>query len=209
MLSSAFDTGADTMVVSTPYIEPTVLPYLKQDGLLREGHFAFKSGSHSGALIDRDRLLTDPIATSRVAYALSRIYFGVKVDTVACPSIWGAGLAQWVAYFLEPRAKVVYSTSLPDGSRVIAANVHDLIAGKRVLLVDNIIRSGTTMTWLKTEIERLKGEVIGVSALWDSIASSDKEFETLGLFNHLYPAWPADHCPLCAQGDTNPEPVPY
>jgi orotate phosphoribosyltransferase len=197
------------MIATPPVLEPTVLPYLKLDGLLREGHFAFRSGSHSAALIDRDRLLTDPIATSRMAYAISRIYFGIKVETVACPSIWGAGLAQWVAYFLEPRARVVYATPLPDGGRTIAGNVHALITGKRVLLVDNVILSGTTMSWLKSQVEDLHGEVVGECALWDSVASAGMATDALGLFNHLYPAWPADHCPLCAAGDANPEPVPY
>lgn len=198
------------MVTATPpHLEPTILTSLKLDGLLREGHFVFQSGSHSAALIDRDRLLTDPQATSRMAYALSRIYFGNKVDTVACPSIWGAGLAQWVGYFLEPRAKVVYATPLPDGGHTIAPILHRLISGKRVLLVDNVIISGVTMTWLKSEIEKLNGEVIGVSALWDSVPPVNGQARALGLFNDLYPAYSPETCPLCADGGSAPEIVPY
>lgn len=196
-------------VLALPHLEPSILKYLKQDGLLREGHFAFRSGCHSSALVDRDRMLSDPQAASHMGYALSRVFFGNKVDTVASPSIWGAGLAQWVAYFLEPRAKVVYATPMTNGQRTIAANLHSMIAGKRVLLVDNLIISGETMGWLTLEIERLGGEVIGLTSLWDSIELLPGGLQAVSLLNDLYPAYRPDECPICAAGETNPERVPY
>ena len=197
------------VLLTLPHLDSSILSYLKQDGLLREGHFAFQSGCHSTALIDRDRLLSDPQAASHMGYALSRVFFGNKVDTVASPSIWGAGLAQWVAYFLEPRAKVVYATPLSDGQRTIATNLHPMIAGKRVLLVDNLIISGETIGWLSGEIERLGGEVIGATSLWDSLELFPGSLQAISLLNNVYPAYRADTCPICASGDPNPEIVPY
>jgi orotate phosphoribosyltransferase len=197
------------VTASVPSLEPTILSYLKQDGLLREGHFSYRSGNHSSALIDRDRLLSDTHAASQMGYALSRIFFGNKVDTVASPSIWGAGLAQWVAYFLEPRAKVIYATPLGNGERTIAAKLQPLIEGKRILLVDNVIISGETMLSLQADIERLGGEVVGMTSLWDGVADDPAGIAPISLFNRLYPAYPADACPLCAAGDTSPEDVSY
>jgi orotate phosphoribosyltransferase len=196
-------------VFTLPHLEPSILSYLKSDGLLREGHFAFRSGSHSKALIDRDRMLSDPQAASHMGYAISRVFFGNKVDTVASPSIWGAGLAQWVAYFLEPRAKVVYATPMADGQRKIAENLHPMISGKRVLLVDNLIISGETMGWLSSEIERLGGEVIGATSLWDTLELFPGSLQTVSLLNDLYPAYSADECPMCAAGEIELESVPY
>ncbi|MEJ7838078.1 MAG: phosphoribosyltransferase family protein [Thermomicrobiales bacterium] len=195
--------------VTLPHLEPSILVDFKRDGLLREGHFAFRSGYHSGALIDRDRMLSDPQSASHMGYALSRVFFGNKVDTVASPSIWGAGLAQWVAYFLEPRAKVVYATPMIDGQRTIASNLHPMIEGKRVLLVDNLIISGETMGWLSQEIRRLGGEVIGVTTLWDSVEFTPANLEAVGLLNDRYPAYRPGECPLCLAGHSQPEHVPY
>jgi adenine/guanine phosphoribosyltransferase-like PRPP-binding protein len=144
-----------------------------------------------------------------MGYAISRVFFGNKVDTVASPSIWGAGLAQWVAYFLEPRAKVVYATPMADGQRKIAENLHSMISGKRVLLVDNLIISGETMGWLSSEIERLGGEVIGATSLWDTLELFPGSLQTVSLLNDLYPAYSADECPMCAAGETDLESVPY
>src|SRR5918994_2273248 len=116
------------MVTPTTILDPTILEHLKRNRLLREGHFVYRSGRHSAALLDRDRLLADPAAASRMGYALAKRFFIDHIETVAAPSIWGAGLAQWVAYFLEPRAKVVYATPR-NGAPTIAENLHELISG--------------------------------------------------------------------------------
>ncbi len=190
-------------------LHSTIVSYLKDDHLLREGHFSYRSGRHSAAWLDRDRLLADPAAASRMGYALAKSFFTSKIDTVAAPSIWGAGLAQWVAYFLEPRAKVVYSTPLPDGSRRVADNLHELIAGKRMLLIDNLILSGETILHLDGDITALGGEVIGIGCLW----AGDDEFlqsrEVFGLLNSHYPAYLGNECPMCESGDAEIEAVPY
>jgi len=190
-------------------LHSTIVSYLKNDHLLREGHFAYRSGRHSAAWLDRDRLLADPAAASRMGYALAKSFFTAKIDTVAAPSIWGAGLAQWVAYFLEPRAKVVYSTPMPDGSRRIADNLHDLIAGQRLLLIDNLKLSGETIQQLDDDITALGGEVIGIGCLW---AGGDEYLlsrDVFGLLNSRYPAYLGEECPMCEAGHAEVEAVPY
>jgi len=197
------------MVSTAARLDPTILSYLKKDLLLREGHFAYRSGRHSGVLLDRDRLLADPKAASRMGYALAKAFFTEKIDTVATPSIWGAGLAQWVAYFLEPKAKVVYATPLPEGGRQIAENLHGLIADRRILLVDNLLISGETMQRFDAEVGSLGGEVLGVGTLWHSTEESVRGHEVFGLLSDLYPAYLPDQCPLCEAGDVTTESVPY
>ena len=68
-------------------LDSTILDYLSKDGLLRTGHFRFRSGRHSSVLLDRDRLLTDPVAASRMGYALAKRFFTDHVETVASPSM--------------------------------------------------------------------------------------------------------------------------
>ena len=197
------------MVLATSSLDSPIVSYLKQDRLLREGHFSYRSGRHSAALLDRDRLLADPAAASRMGYALAKSFFTVKIDTVAAPSIWGAGLAQWVAYFLEPRAKVVYSTPLPDGTRHIAENLHDLIVDKRILLIDNLLLSGDTIQRFDSDITSLGGEVLGIGCLWSGSDEEINSHQVLGLLNSRYPAYPPEECPMCGSGDAEIETVPY
>ena len=188
------------MVLTVPELDSTILDYLRHDGLLNEGHFEYPSGRHSAVRLDYDRLLADPQASSHMGYALAKAFFTAKIDTVAAPSIWGAGLAQWVAYFLEPRAKVVYATPQPDGTRPVARNLHGLIEGKRILLVDNVTFSGETMHHFGEAIAGLGGEVIGIGCLWAGAGEEDTHQEVFGLLNTRYPSYDHEACPLCLEG---------
>ena len=71
-------------------IDPRIVDDLKRENLLKEGHWSFQYGGHSRGLIDRDHLLSDPVAASHMAYALAKHYFTDHIETVATPSIWGA-----------------------------------------------------------------------------------------------------------------------
>ena len=78
-------------------LDPRIVAELKREQLLKEGHWAFQYGGHSGGLIDRDHILSDPTAASHMAYAIAKQYFTDHIQTVATPSIWGAGLALLIA----------------------------------------------------------------------------------------------------------------
>ena len=96
-------------------LQGNILNDLKRERLVREGHFTFSSGCHSAALLDLDHLTTDPVALGHMAYATAKAFFTNRVHTVASPSIQGAGLALWVAHYLDPKARVVGAESGPDG----------------------------------------------------------------------------------------------
>ena len=76
------------MVTTAPRLHASLIANLHETLLLKEGHFAFRSGRHSSVLLDRDRLLADPGNASRMGYALAKAFFTDKIDTVATPSIW-------------------------------------------------------------------------------------------------------------------------
>ena len=180
-------------------MDPQILLDLTRDGLVREGHFLHRSGRHTAALLDRDRLLSDPVAAGHMGYALAKHVFTDHVETVAAPSIWGAGLAQWVAHFLDPKAKVVYATPRDDRF-TIAGRLEDLIRGRRVLLVDNLVVSGETMGVFAPLVASLGGEVLGLVTLWNLTEPEVAGFPVFGLLNTVYETYPADRCPLCAAG---------
>jgi orotate phosphoribosyltransferase len=197
------------MVTAAPRLSSTVLEYLKRDLLLREGHFEYRSGRHTTALLDRDRLLADPEIASRMGYALAKAFFTSKIDTVATPSIWGAALAQWIAYFLQPRAKVVHATPTRGGVPHIADNLQPLIEGRRILLVDNLVVSGETLRQFGDAVEARGGEIIGIGTLWDLAEPDIEGHEVYGLLNQLYPAWIPEECPRCTEAHDDVEQIPY
>lgn len=189
-------------------INPTILAQIRKDGLLREGHFAFRSGRHSAGLLDRDRLLADPLFASQLGYAIAKRFFVDHIETVATPSIWGAGLAQWVGYFLEPKAKIVDATP-KAGDVTIAEELIDLIRGRRVLLLDNLVISGKTMAQFASMVSGLGATIIGVGTLWNSGGATLAGYPVFGLLNAHYTAYEPDVCPLCKNGSVPIESVGY
>jgi orotate phosphoribosyltransferase len=188
-------------------IDPRIVADLKRENLIKEGHWSFQYGGHSRGLIDRDHLLSDPVAASHMAYAIAKRFFTDHVETVATPSIWGAGLALLVGNFLDPKAKIAYATPSQDGP-TIALQIEDLVRGKRVLLVDNIIRSGETMTRFHDLIEALGGEIVGIATLWNLGEPEISGHPVFGLLNSDYEVYSDGTCPLCAAGSVA-EPAPY
>ena len=193
--------------VRVPRIDPRIVHDLKRENLLKEGHWSFQYGGHSQGLIDRDHLLSDPVAASHMAYAIAKRFFIDHIETVATPSIWGAGLALLVAGFLDPKAKIAYASPSEKGP-TIAPQIEDLVRGKRILLIDNIIRSGETMTKFDELVEELEGEVIGIATLWNLAEPEIAGHAVFGLLNFVYEVYPDGTCPMCAAGSTA-EPAPY
>ena len=167
-------------------------------GFLSEGHFAFRSGRHALRLLDRDQLLCDTQIASKMGYAISRNFFLSRIDIVAAPSIWGAGLAQWVGFFLDPRRPVIYPIpnnghyTFPDSSKA-------MIDGKRVLVIDNLILSGKTAQELVQTITAHGGTPIGIGALAD-LSGVDFPIAVHGLLNPYLDIHAPATCPACEAG---------
>ncbi|HUG14300.1 MAG TPA: hypothetical protein VMM78_04705 [Thermomicrobiales bacterium] len=150
-------------------------------GLITEGNFEFRSGMRALKLIDRDRVLSDTHIASRLGYAIAKHFFLNRIDVIATPSVWGAGLAQWVGFFLDPRRSVVYPTP-SGGSVTLSESAREMITDKRVLIVDNLILSGKTIQDFVRTVSASGGRPIGIGALAD-ISGREFPIPTLGLLN--------------------------
>jgi orotate phosphoribosyltransferase len=188
-------------------LDPSIVQAIKANGLLKEGHYAYRSGQHSACLIDRDQLLTEPEFASHLGYAIAKRFFTARIDTVATPSIWGAGVAQWIAYFLEPRARIVHATPI-NGQPTIAPVLEELIRDRRVLLCDNLILTGNTISAFERAVSDLGGHIVGLATVWTSGADEINGRPVFGLLNTLYDSRMPEECQLCAAGEPV-ESVPY
>jgi orotate phosphoribosyltransferase len=180
-------------------INSRLLRAMRTSGLVRDGHFAFRSGQHSAVALDRDRLLSDPGFASHFGYVIAKEFFSSYVDTVAAPSMWGAALAQWVGYFLQPKATIVFAGP-EDGGFAIPPTLVDAVTGKRVLLIDNLIITGETMGRFADAIQAYGADVVGAGTLWTTAHLAVGGKPPFGLFNRQYPVYAAADCPLCAAG---------
>jgi adenine/guanine phosphoribosyltransferase-like PRPP-binding protein len=149
-------------------------------------------------LLDRDRLLSDTHIASRLGYALAKHFFLSRIDVVAAPSIWGAGLAQWVAYFLEPRRPVIYARHIEDDGYYFTPGP-EYLDGKRVLIIDNLILTGGTIQDFVHAISAAGGTPVSVGALAD-LSGLDYPINVYGLLNDVLGLFDPGDPPVQAAG---------
>ena len=86
--------------------------------------------------------------------------------------------------------------------------LEELIQGRRILLCDNLILTGHTMSAFVNVVSNLGGHIVGLASIWTSGADEIDGHPVFGLLNGLYESRKPEHCPLCAAG-VPLETVPY
>lgn len=187
---------------------------LESQGVILDGHFVLKSKKHSAKYINKDEVYTDALTISSLCIDLALPYRDDKrtpdllVETVIGPAIGGVILAHCVAHFLcldGRRVRSVFADKdeEEDGRFEILRGYDKYIAGKRVLVVEDIITTGSSVRGTVEAVRRIGGTVLGVAALCNRGTSTA---ESLGVpkLNQLVTmdleTWDAEVCQLCAAG---------
>ncbi len=161
-----------------------------------DGHYAYRSGRHGSVFIEKDRILANTSVTSKLSYRIAKRFFASGVQVVAGPTMGGAPIAQWVAYYLDPMPYAVYSVDEND-KKVFRPVFREIIEGKRVLVVDDVIDTGVSAHKIIEAILALNGSIVGVGTLWNPGEASFEDCPIFGLINTLYKTYEPADCPMC------------
>ncbi len=186
-----------------------VVELLKQTGALREGHFAYPNGLHSTeylqvALAMRyyQHAKTLSVALSRMIRANSELRAMIPELSIVAPATGGLPVAYGMCEAL--RAHQVYWAEREDTSPLRFRQYLEVQKGEKVLLCDDILRTGTKIGQLKTLVESRGGEVVGLAVMVYQPTPKTPDFAPLPLFYlakldaHYY--MDADSCELCKEG---------
>lgn len=192
--------------------------------IIRNDHFIYTSEidgveMHGSAYVNKDGLYVYASETFKLCRELaqrSRYYLGDSINCVVGPEKGGIILSQWVGYFLEEakglirKGSPVISLFAEKGKDAAGKTCFlfnrgygDLIANKNVLIVDDVIHSGGSVTKVIKLVRQYGGNVRGVGSLCNR---GNKRAEHLGvprMFSLLdieTTSCSADICPLCANG---------
>jgi orotate phosphoribosyltransferase len=172
-----------------------VLEIFKTAGAIKEGHFLLASGLHSPVYWEKFRILQYPHLTEQLCRLIAQHFRGRKVDVVAGPTTGGIILAFETARQLGVRS--IFAEK-EGGIRVFRRDF-EITAGHRVLIVDDILTTGSSVRETLNAVERLGGIVIGIGVLVDR--SEDALDFNPPLFSCLRvptTAYLPQECPLCA-----------
>jgi orotate phosphoribosyltransferase len=172
-----------------------VLEIFKTAGAIKEGHFLLASGLHSPVYWEKFRILQHPHLTEKLCRIITHHFKGQKIDVVAGPTTGGIILAFETARQLGVRS--VFAEK--EGEVRVFRRDFEITRGEHVLVVDDILTTGSSLRETISAVGKLGGIVIGIGVLVDR---SEKNLVfTLPFFSCLHApttAYSSQECPLCA-----------
>jgi orotate phosphoribosyltransferase len=176
-----------------------VVAMFEKSGALLKGHFLLASGLHSPVYWEKARVLQYPVYTEKLCRMIADRYRKAGVQVVAGPTTPGIILAYETARQLGVRSIFAEKDEAGAG-RVFRRGFH-IDPGEKVLIVDDILTTGGSIREVITAVKKLEGNVIGVGVLvLRSAPEPDFGVPFYSCHRTEEIAYPADKCPLCAQG---------
>jgi orotate phosphoribosyltransferase len=187
-----------------------VVRVLRDTGALRDGHFVYPSGLHSNEYLQVPLAMryyqharTLSVGLSRLLRANTEIRAIIPELSIVAPATGGLPVAYGVCEAL--RAKQVYWAERDDESQPLRFRQYlEQHPGEQVVLVDDILRSGSKLSEMKTLLESRGATVVGLAVIIYQPTPDTRNFGSLPLYYlaKLDARYYADaaHCDLCRRG---------
>ncbi|MDP3740721.1 MAG: phosphoribosyltransferase family protein [bacterium] len=186
-----------------------VLEVLREVGaVITNSHLVYASGRHGSAYVNKDAVYPHTRQASMLARAIAeRFFFGKVIDAVVAPAVAGCILSSRVADHLcaltGRDVLAIYADK--DGDNFVIKRGQDkLIAGKSVLVVEDVLTTGASARKVVEEVRRLGCNVVGLGVLCNRGGVTPENVggvpELTALVNVSLDSWEEADCPLCAQG---------
>lgn len=166
-------------------------------GAILEGHFQLASGLHSATYWEKFRVLQYPHYTEQLCSIIAQHFRNKGVEVVTGPALGGIIVAFEVARQLGVR----YIIAEREGEGRTFRRGFIITPGERVLIVDDVLTTGTSVLEVIKAVRKLGGEPIGVGVLVDR-SQGGVTFDVPFFSCHQVsiPAYTPEQCPLCARG---------
>lgn len=165
-----------------------VIAMLRETGALRDGHFEYANGMHSDeylqvALAFRyfqyAKILS--VGLSRRLRADTEIRAMIKELSIVCPNTGGLPVAYGVCEALRAH-QVYWAEQDTDTSPMRFRQFVNPRPGEKVLLVDDILRSGRRLTDLRNLVQSHGAEIVGLAVAVYQPNPSVADFGNLPLY---------------------------
>ena len=163
-------------------------------------HVVYTSGKHGSAYVNKDAVYPNTARVAELCRAFADAAAPYRPEVVCGPAMGGIILAQWTGHHLGIPA--VYAEKA-DGGMALRRGYDALVAGKRVLVVEDILNTGGSVKDAVAAVRAAGGEVVAVAALVNrgAVTAADVGVPALvALLDVALDAWDAAACPLCRDG---------
>jgi orotate phosphoribosyltransferase len=169
----------------------------EKSGAILKGHFLLASGLHSPVYWEKFQVLQYPQYTQELCRQIAEHFRSQDIQVVAGPTTGGVILAFEVARQLGVRG--IFAEKKEGTSERSFRRGFNISPGERVLLVDDILTTGSSVHQMVDAVAKLQGKLIGIGVLVDR---SERTLDFgVPLFSCLRSAtitYRPEECPLCA-----------
>lgn len=182
---------------------------LRRYEVVMEGHFDYGNGFHGKLYLNPHQLFQHPATIWRVAQDLIDVMpadFLEQTHIVAGPATGGALLAHTIAGLLEGKRAMTqppfqFAPFGDDGGEPVLSPFYaSRMKGRRVLIVDDVRNTGTTLKRCADLVKAAGGTVVGTMQIIDRCdACISLDAPNVSLVEYKAPPnYPAASCPMCA-----------
>jgi orotate phosphoribosyltransferase len=195
----------DPTAVETEVREKIHLEILKRTGAYHANdHILLPSGQHTTEYIEKTLVTTEPSFTEGLGAVIAKHFAQWPVDIVLSTGPGALILSHCVARAHPSRPVVIYGTKgLAAGKRRVTLPVEFqrlLRAGSKVLLVEDLVSTGSTLNLLIDLVEQRGAHVVGVGCLWRRTSVDLGGRPVFSLVSRDFPTYTPAECPLCRKG---------
>jgi len=173
-----------------------ILDIFREADALLEGHFKLTSGKHSDIYYEKFNILKQPRLCEKVCRVMADNFKNDDVELVVGPTTGGIIIAYEVAKFLGVNA--IYAEAAESGKgRVFKRGFH-IEPGTRVLIVDDILTTGTSIFEVIALVRQYDAKIVGIGEFLDRSGGKVKfDYPFKPLATVTADAWEPEECPLC------------
>jgi len=181
------------------------LEILKRTGAYHANdHILLPSGQHTSEYIEKTLVTTEPSFIEGLGAVIAKHFAQWPIDVVMSTGPGALILSHCVARAHPSRPVVVYGAKGVTGGRrrvTLPVEFQRLIRpGTKVLLVEDLVSSGTTLKLIISLIEQLGAHVVGIGCLWRRTSVDLDSRAVFSLVSRDFPTYPPETCPLCKKG---------
>jgi orotate phosphoribosyltransferase len=148
-----------------------VIALLRRTGGIRQGHFEYPNGAHVSEYVQVALTMCDFNASNILSVALSRklrsnsdIRAMLPKVSIVAPATGGLPVAYGVSEALRAQ-RVFWAENESSGDALQFRQYLQLEKGEKVILVDDIFRTGAKLSEMKELVESAGGEVVAMAVI--------------------------------------------
>ena len=195
----------DPVSVESEVREKIHLEILKRTGAYHANdHILLPSGQHTSEYIEKTLVTTEPSFTEGLGAVIAKHFAQWPLDMVLSTGPGALILSHCVARAHPSRPVVVYGTKgLSGGKRRVSLPVEFqrlIRLGTKVLLVEDLVSTGSTLNLLVDLVEQHGGQVVGIGCLWRRTSVDVGGKPVFSLVSRDCPTYDPEQCPHCKRG---------